>query len=472
VTHDIARTAPAHNKIASLEAEQALLGAILFDNETINRVIDLAPEEFYDPVHGRIFAQLRAMIAQGELADAITLKEHFAKDGGIAEIGGAKYLMTLLENAAVLSTHAFNYAELIRDLAVRRRIVEAGENAIMLGKHPPHEVSCDALVARAVAGFDTAQPPSAAHSCSLAEAAENFLLSLDEPKAQAITTGLPKLDKRLGGGLFRGDLVILGGRPSMGKTALANNIARCAAKSGLRVAMFSAEMTAESLAMRALAAAQYWRTEFAFDRFAYAHLRQGAPNINRSHLAAAAKDLLGLKLEIDDRAGLSVAQIEHAARAIRRKLGGLDLVVIDYLQILDLPHARGLNLSAVIGEATKALKVMARKLNVAVLVLSQLSRQLESRDDKRPQLSDLRESGNIEQDADVVLFAYREEYYLDRSEPRDDGGGGKLHEWMERKERARDVMEIITAKQRQGPVGSDSFKALVQYDLILDVSGG
>lgn len=470
MSQDIARSGAQHNKIANVEAEQALLGAVLFDNEIYHRLPELAPEAFYDPVHGRIFAMCATMIRDGELADGVTLKERFAKDGGIKEIGGADYLLTLLENAAPLSSQAQAYAELINELAQRRRLEAAGENAMMLARHPPHDASIDDLISRAQAAFDDTGEITTGFK-TLGEAAEDFLLGLDEPVSQAISTGITNLDQRLGGGFFRGDLIVLAGRPSMGKSALANNFARNAASIGRKVGVFSQEMSAESIAMRALAAAQYRRTDIGFDRFSYSHLRNGAPNINRAHLAAAAKDLARLPILIDDRVGLTVAQIERAARAMKRKLGGLDLVVIDYLQILGRPEARGLNLSVVIGQMTQALKVMARRLNIAVVLLSQLNRGLEQRDDKRPQLSDLRESGNIEQDADVVLAAFREEYYLMRSEPRTDDGGEKLARWTDRMAAVRDTMEIITLKQRNGPVGTDVAKALVQYDLIWNARG-
>ncbi len=472
MTADVAQP-PRH-----VEAEQGLLGALLFDNGLVERLPPLVASDFFFPEHQKIYAAVREMVAAGITADAVTLKARFAQDEALKEIGGGVYLMKLLDLAAPLSSQAISYAALIRDLAMRRALHAAAQRIMALATKPPEKHDAGDLIMDAQHAIDAlGSAASDVKLITLAEAADSYISDLDNVQTQAISTGLELLDRRLGGGLFRGDLVVVAGRPSMGKTTLAMNIARSGAKAradaetgelkpGAKVGVFSAEMSAQSLAMRALSASGYMASDYGSERFSYAHLRNGAPNIERRLIHRAAEGLRDYNMLIDDRAGLTVRQIEWSARAMRRQLGGLDVIVIDYLQILGRPS--GDNAARVLGEMTQALKTMARNMKIVVVLLSQLSRAAESRDDKRPQLNDLRESGAIEQDADVVIGVYREAYYLERREPREEDGADKLAEWTERMERARDLIEAITLKQRNGPPGTDELRALVKHDLIMN----
>lgn len=461
-----------------VEAEQGLLGALLFDNSLAERLPPLAASDFYYPEHQKIYAAIREMVAAGITADAVTLKARFSQDAALNDIGGGVYLMKLLDAAAPLSSQAISYAALIRDLAMRRALHDAAQRIMALASKPPEKHDAGDLIIDAQHAIDAiGASASDVKLVTLAEAADSYIADLDNKQAQALPTGLELLDRRLGGGLFRGDLIVVAGRPSMGKTTLAMNIGRNISKAttdpktgeikpGARVGVFSSEMSAQSLAMRALSASGYVASEYGIERFSYAHLRNGAPNIERKLIRRAADGLRDYNMLIDDRAGLTVRQIEWAARAMRRQLGGLDAIVIDYLQILGRPA--GDNAARALGEMTQALKTLARNMKIAVVLLSQLSRAAESRDDKRPQLNDLRESGAIEQDADVVIGVYREAYYLERREPRDEDGADKLAEWTERMDRVRDLIEAITLKQRNGPPGTDELRALVKHDLILN----
>lgn len=458
----------AAQELQNVDAEVAYLGAVLFDNETIGRCPPLLAEDFYYPEHQFLFEAIKATVAKGQVADGVTLRARYQSDPRYVALKGTHYIMRCLSAAAPLTSQAYAYAEIIKDLSTRRRIVAAAQAALALAAKPPDDIDNDELVSRIQRSFDVA--PSILRLRTLGDSAEEFIASLDDESRRAIPTGLKKIDERLGGGFYRGDLIILAGRPSMGKTTAATNIARNAAALGAKVGFFSLEMSATGVAMRSLAAANYRNTEYGFDRFHYSALRNGAPNINRDHLNAAADRLKRLPLIIDDRAGLSVEQIEMAARAMRRRLGGLDLVVVDYLQLIAKSMHAGLNFSAIIGQITEALKRQAKELNVAMIALSQLSRGPEQRDDKRPQLSDLRESGNIEQDADVVIGLFREAYYLERREPSADAGTDKLFEWQAQINRVKDQLEFITLKQRQGSVGSDVVQVSIPHDLITNAN--
>jgi replicative DNA helicase len=453
-------------------AEEALLGAILFDNITLERVNDrrapLRAEDFSVSVHRRVFSLTSTLIAAGEVADSVTLLGRLATEEG-SRREWVPILLGLLEAAAPLTVQAQSYAGIVRDLAQRRAIYNAAQAAIAMVTTFKDDEDAEDILPEAVRLFDGAVTSNASTK-SIGEAAAAFRTGLDEDGARAIPTGYDTLDRRLGGGLFRGDLVILAGRPSMGKTSVALNVARNGARRGAKIGIVSQEMSAESLAMRSLSAQAYAQSQTGSERFSYSHLRSGAPNVSRHLIDRAVLGLRDLPIEIDDRAGLSVEQIEWSARSMRRKLGGLDVLVIDYLQILDRPTARGRNDAAILGEMTTKLKQLARKLNVAVVLLSQLSRAAETRDDKRPQLSDLRESGAIEQDADVVIGVFRESYYLERREPPASAGDEKMREWQEQMDRARDQIELLTLKQRNGPCGTDKLQAHIQYDLVLNIA--
>ncbi|HVY83876.1 MAG TPA: replicative DNA helicase [Caulobacterales bacterium] len=455
-----ARAAP-HN----LDAEQALLGAILFDNETYNRISSrLEPKHFYDPVHGRIFAACAEMIAAGSLADGVTMRERFAKDNALKEIGGASYLLTLLESAAKLSVHAQEYAELIYDLALRRELIRVGAEISELAENPPDDAGAEdiieeaerSLFALAESGASSSgfSPFSKALATSIEVAAAAYESKSD---VSGLATSFEDLDRMLGG-LHGSDLIILAGRPSMGKTALATNIAFNIARARLNalrsddyenepnkggvVAFFSLEMSAEQLATRLLSDAAGIESD---------RIRRGKIHKHEfEKLADEAANLQQLPLHIDETGAIAIAQLMARARRLQRT-SGLDLVVVDYLQLITSSSRKSDGRVQEVSEITQGLKALAKDLKVPVIALSQLSRQVENRDDKRPQLSDLRESGSIEQDADVVLFVYRESYYLERAEPRD--GTDEHFAWQRQMDEVRNQAEVIIGKQRHGPIG-------------------
>ncbi|OQW57494.1 MAG: replicative DNA helicase [Proteobacteria bacterium HN_bin10] len=450
------RVAP-HN----LEAEQALLGAILFDNETIHRITpQLKEQHFFDPVHGRIFATCADMIAAGQLADGLTLKERFARDGGIKEIGGALYLMKLMESAAPLSTQAQSYAELIYDLALRRALIRVGGEIQSLAENPPEDKDAKDIIEEAEKtlftlaeagtqnrGFQDFKTALTA-SINVATAAKNR-----GSDVSGIASGFRDLDHLLGG-LHGSDLIILAGRPSMGKTALALNIAMNVARAkqkaveagdkdhyGGTVGFFSLEMSGEQLATRLL-------SDFA--EIESNKIRQGRITTEEyTRLADSAMMLQTLPLHVDETGGISIAQLHNRARRLKRSASGLDLIVVDYLQLVTSSRKNEGRVQEV-SEITQGLKALAKDLNVPVLALSQLSRQVESRDDKRPQLSDLRESGSIEQDADIVMFVFREEYYLSRAEP--EPNTEEWIKWRAKLDGVANRAELIIGKNRHGPI--------------------
>lgn len=454
------RSAP-HN----LDAEQALLGAILFDNEVFNKLnAKLEPKHFYDPVHGRIFQACAETISAGNLADGITLRDRFAKDGALKEIGGAAYLLTLLESAAKLSIHAQEYAEIIYDLALRRELIRVGGEIVDLAENPPDDADAEDIIEEAErALFGMAESGSA--SSGFSPFSKALVTSIEVAAAayesksdvSGIATGLDDLDRMLGG-LHGSDLIILAGRPSMGKTALATNIAFNIAKARLRaqqsgdfenqadkggvVAFFSLEMSAEQLATRLLSD----HAAIESDR-----IRRGKINPNEfARLSDAAAELQQLPLHIDETGAIGIAQLMARSRRLQRT-SGLDMIVVDYLQLVTSSSRRGDGRVQEVSEITQGLKALAKDLKVPVIALSQLSRQVETRDDKRPQLSDLRESGSIEQDADAVLFVYRESYYLERMEPKE--GSEEWFQWSKQVDEVRNQAEVIIGKQRHGPIG-------------------
>lgn len=464
VAHPSATPAPRaapHN----LEAEQALLGAILFDNETYNRITArLEPKHFYDPVHGRIFAACAETISAGNLADGVTMRERFARDGGLKEIGGAAYLLTLLEAAAKLSVHAQEYARLVYELALRRELIRVGGEIAELAENPPEDADAEDIIEEAeralftLAESGTASsgfsPFSKALTTSIEMAAAAYESKSD---VSGIATNFEDLDRMLGG-LHGSDLVILAGRPSMGKTALATNMAFNIAKNRLAfqrageeekpiekggvVAFFSLEMSAEQLATRLLSDAAGIESD---------RIRRGKIHKNEyERLADEAANLQQLPLHIDETGAISIAQLMARSRRLQRTVG-LDCVVVDYLQLVTSSSRKSDGRVQEVSEITQGLKALAKDLKVPVIALSQLSRQVENREDKRPQLSDLRESGSIEQDADVVLFVYRESYYLERAEPRE--GTEEHFAWQRQMDEVRNQAEVIIGKQRHGPIG-------------------
>lgn len=452
----------------SWEAEQALLGALLYDNEIYHRVSGmLQAKHFYNPVNGRIYDQIAKLIELGQLADAIVLKDRFSQDETIEDIGGVEYLARLLANApAAAAMAAPEYARLIFDHAMRRELIKlggdiaseardvSGENsAVSLIGDAENKLFSLAEVGDAQGGFETFSQ-ALIKSINMATAAFSR-----DGHLSGMSTGLMDIDRQLGG-LHRSDLIILAGRPSMGKTSLATNIGFNVAKAfkeekdengimrttnGGRVGFFSLEMSSEQLATRLLAeqsgipSHKIRRGDITADQ--YERVRDGADEIN------------AIPFYIDDTGGISIGQLSARARRLKR-MAGLDLIIVDYLQLL----TGGNQLKSSDGRVqevsmiTMGLKSLAKELDVPVLALAQLSRQVEQRDDKRPQLSDLRESGSIEQDADVVSFVFREEYYKARSEPSE--GTDEHLKWQEEMEMLHGKAEVIIGKQRHGPIGT------------------
>ncbi|WP_375173460.1 replicative DNA helicase [Pseudooceanicola sp.] len=446
----------------SIEAEQQLLGALLTNNDVYDRIAQLiGAEHFYEPVHGRIFEVAAARIAKNALATPVTLKAFLEDDEGLKELGGPGYLARLA-GAAIAAYAVRDYAQIIYDLAIRRELINLGQDIaaeamrIDVANEPKEQiVKAEQKLYKlseqgsAESGFQSflSAVTSAVNVANAAYQREGGLAG--------VSTGLIDMDKKLGG-LHKSDLLILAGRPSMGKTSLATNIAFNVAKSYKRgmlpdgtegaveggvVGFYSLEMSAEQLAARVLSEAAEIPSE---------NIRRGDMTEGEfRRFVQAAKDLEACPLFIDDTPALPIAQLAARARRLKRT-HGLDLLIVDYLQLVRGTAENRVN---EIAEISMGLKAIAKELNVPVIALSQLSRQVESREDKRPQLSDLRESGSIEQDADVVMFVFREEYYVEREKPSDD----KLDEmaaWQERMEKLHGKAEVVIGKQRHGPIGT------------------
>ena len=452
----------------NIDAEQALLGAILMDNDVYDRVSDfLEPEHFYVPVHGRLYEAARTLIVRGQVASAVTLKAYFASDEALSEIGRDDYLERLVSSAVSL-VHSADYGQVIADLSLRRDLIRLGEEVASRGYDPAVdesaldqiEVAEGELFRMAEFGLRDSGFQTFAQSLDGALKIAETAYRQDGQLA-GVPTDFVDLDNLLGG-LHKSDLIVLAGRPSMGKTALATNIAFNAAQArvgdpdaGAVVGFFSLEMSSEQLAMRILADEAGIRSDY---------IRRGKIKDDEEfvRLVRAGQKLGQAPLFIDDTPALSVSQLRTRARRLKR-IEGLSLIIVDYLQLLR-PTRRAENRVQEISQITQGLKALAKELDLPVLALSQLSRAVELREDKRPQLADLRESGTIEQDSDVVMFVYREEYYLERSEPQQgadessDRFNERYNRWQERFENAAGLADVIIAKQRHGPIGRVGLK--------------
>jgi len=462
----------------NLQAEQGLLGALLFDNSALDRLCALAPGDFFDPVHGRIYAAIVAGVRAGRLMDGVTVKQALSGDPGLAELGGpAAYLMRVMEQAAPLTSQAQAYAEVIRDLASRRaiyRICQETARAALAAEGEAVSIASEAERALQAIGGG-----AGAREVSLRDAGARVVESLSRPY-RGLSTGIAELD-RLTGGLIAPDLIIIAGRPGMGKTSLAVNIACNVASDSVvsedgaairsRVAaFFSMEMSAEQLAGRALSRRSTASGAMAFG-YSTLYAREARP---RPDQVAPLVLKLPDTLRIDDGASQTMAHIRASCRDIRARFGALDLVVVDYLQLAVDPAVRKDGKVQEVSAISAALKGLAKDMSVPVIALSQLSRAVESRIDKTPQNSDLRESGAIEQDADIILFAYREHYYLSQSEPRvregeDEGDFDKRkREHAKRKFETQNTFTAICGKRRNGPVGVAELRCDLAHDIIAD----
>ena len=459
--------APAEPAVAAppcnVEAEQALLGAVLYDNAAYERLTDrLHALHFYEPFHQRLFAAMEECIRKGQLAEPILFQQRFAADPGYLQLGGLSYLALLVDRAPP-AANAPDYARVIYDLAIRRELIRIGGEIAHAATGDEEVEARDQIERAELQLYDLAETGTTSQGfMNFADALAGATDIIGEAKNRegglaGLSTGLIDLDKQLGG-LHPSDLVIVAGRPSMGKTALATNIAFSVARAyawepqadggkktaaGGVVAFFSLEMSAEQLATRLLADV----SGVSSDR-----LRKGEiDNAEYFRVRDAAVEIQDSPLFIDATGGLSIAKLTARARRLKRSVG-LDLIVVDYLQLVTTDNSKGDNRVQEVSMITQGLKALAKELSVPVIALSQLSRQVENREDKKPQLSDLRESGSIEQDADVVMFVYREEYYLGRGEPRE--GTPEHLTWMEDMDHVRGKAEAIIGKQRHGPIGT------------------
>ena len=447
----------------NVEAEQQLLGAILTNNDIYDRVAAIiGPQHFFEPVHARIFEVATSRIAKNNLASPVTLKAFMEDDEGLKELGGPPYLVRLA-GAAISGFAARDYAQMIYDLAIRRELIGLGREIsdkaakVDVASEPKEQIveAEQALYALGEQGQTDSGFQSFLKAVTDAVNVANAAYQRDGGLA-GLSTGLIDMDKKLGG-LHRSDLLILAGRPSMGKTSLATNIAYNIAKSyqkgtlndgtegavnGGVVGFYSLEMSSEQLAARILSEASEVPSE---------QIRRGDMTEEEfRRFVEAAKELEACPLFIDDTPALPISQLAARARRLKR-IHGLDVLFVDYLQLVRPATAKDSRVNEV-SEITQGLKAIAKELDIPVVALSQLSRQVENRDDKRPQLSDLRESGSIEQDADVVMFVYREEYYKEREKP-GDHELDKMAAWQTEMDHLHGRAEVIIGKQRHGPIG-------------------
>jgi replicative DNA helicase len=455
------RTAP-HN----IEAEQALLGAILVNNEAFYRVSDfLEARHFFEPIHQRLYELIASLVRAGKVATPVTLKTFLPADADIAGLTVGQYLARLAAEATTI-INAADYGRTIYDLAIRRALIVIGEDAVNEAFDAPVDSAPREQIEEIERRlYELAE--SGQYDGGFQRFAQALTTAVDmaarayqrDGKLSGIATGLDDLDRMMGG-LQQSDLLILAGRPGMGKTALATNIGYNVAKAwrgemqadghnktvnGGIVGFFSLEMSAEQLATRIIAE----QTEIPSSKIR----RGGISESDFERIKDISIDLQTLPFYVDETGGLSVAQLAARARRLKRQRG-LDLLIIDYLQLLQGSSRRSSeNRVQEITEITTNLKALSKELNIPILALSQLSRQVESREDKRPQLSDLRESGSIEQDADVVLFVFREEYYHQMRKP-SEANREKFAEWLAEGDKYHGKAEVIIGKQRHGPTGT------------------
>ncbi|KAA0074608.1 replicative DNA helicase [Tardiphaga sp. P9-11] len=471
------RTAP-HN----IEAEQGVLGAMLVNNDAFYRVSDfLKPDHFFEPIHQTIFETISAIVRAGKIATPVTLKTFLPTDTDLGGMTVGQYLARLAAEATTI-INAQDYGRTIYELAIRRQLIGVGEDMVNVAYDAPVDFAPRAQIedaerrlyelaeaGRYDGGF---QRFSQAMTTALDMAANAYQR---EGKLSGISTGLRDLDARMGG-LQRSDLLVLAGRPGMGKTSLATNIAYNIAAAyqsevqpdgsmktinGGVVGFFSCEMSAEQLATRILAE----QTEISSSAIRRGGITQSEFDKIRDYTIK----LQNLPLYVDETGGLSISQLTARARRLKRQKG-LDVIMVDYIQLLQGSGKRSDNRVQEVTEITTSLKALAKELNCPVVALSQLSRQVENREDKHPQLSDLRESGSIEQDADVVVFVYREEYYLQAKEPRT--GTPEHEKWQLDMDLAHGKAEVIIAKQRHGPTGTVDLQFEGQFTRFSDLAGG
>lgn len=461
---------------SSIEAEQALLSAIITNNRAMEKVSEfLRPEHFVELSHKKIYATCARLIEKGHLADVITLKNYLSQSGELENVGGVDYLMNLANNSAS-STSVEAYGRLIYECALKRELIEIGEN-IKNNAYGDSDNDGEILTPNAQIQIAEEKLYNLATDGSADKGPTNFGKTLQstletiqsayqsDGSISGISTGFNDLDKIIGG-LHSSDLIIIAGRPAMGKTAFALNIAFNVANEVLNkrgpdklqgpVVFFSLEMSQDQLATRILSSS----AEVPGNKIRNGSISEDEFNRITEHSRA----LETLPLFIDDTPDLSVSAIRTRARRLKRQHGKLSAILIDYIQLLNSPGGRkSENRVLEISEMTRGLKMLAKELEVPVIALSQLSRAVDNRDDKKPQLSDLRESGSIEQDADMVMFVYREAYYIENRPPKDEPGSPKYLEWQKKVNRYRNMAEILIEKQRHGSTGSVALSYIGEY---------
>ena len=465
---------------SNIEAEQALLGAMLVNNDAYYVVHDfLKPDHFFEPLHREIFAKTSEMIRMGKIANPVTIKTFLAAGDKVGDLTVAQYLARLAAEATTI-INASDYGRAIYDLAIRRSLIRIGEDVVNIAFDAPLDMEPKAQIEDAERRlFELAE--TGRYDGGFQSFTEAVTLAVEMATAakdrdgglSGVSSGISALDRSMGG-LQASDLIILAGRPAMGKTSLATNIAfniaaayepaeqadgSFKAKNGGVVGFFSLEMSAEQLATRIISE----QTEISSSK-----IRRG--NINDQELVklvGCSETMQRIPLYIDQTGGISIAQLSARARRLKRQRG-LDVMVIDYVQLMQGSSRTQGNRVQEITEITTGLKALAKELGVPIIALSQLSRQVENRDDKRPQLADLRESGSIEQDADVVMFVYREEYYLANREPKP--GTDDHLKWEQALNETRGKAEVIIAKQRHGPTATVPLAFQAEYTRFTDLA--
>ncbi|WP_440937582.1 replicative DNA helicase [Candidatus Pelagibacter sp.] len=451
----------------NIEAEQSVIGSILVSNEIFDEINTIISSiNFYDPMHQKIFNAIENLVYKGMLANPITLKNYFENEKD--EINVPEYLVKITKFSTT-SRQAIEYSKIIYDMFVRRELIKISEQTIDSAKLNDLDVNGQNIIENSERLlFDLAEKGS--FSSSMVKFDEAMRQTIEMASAAykndegivGVPTGLKDLDDRLGG-LHQSDLIIIAGRPSMGKTALATNIAFNAAQklqeSGKKssIAFFSLEMSSEQLSTRILAEQSRIKSN---------DIRRGRISDEQfDKFIETSKNIAELPLYIDETPAISIAAMSNRARRIKR-LFGLDMIVVDYIQLMKGSINNRDGRVQEISEITQGLKAIAKELSVPVVALSQLSRAVEQRDDKKPQLADLRESGSIEQDADVVMFVYREAYYLERKEPRP--ATVEHAEWQAKMNEVSNLAEIIVGKQRHGPTGNIMLEFEAMYTKFKD----
>ena len=455
----------------NIEAEQAVIASILVSNEIYDEISPIIDDQkFFDPVHVKLYETIEKLISKGLLANPITLKNHFENNEGLKELGGQEYLIKITKFSTSVR-QAIDYANIVQEMHLRRELIKISQSVLdEASADGDVSISGETIIQDAEKSlFDLAERGHFNQSFMKFDDALKQTIEMAKSAYQneeglvGVPTGLTDLDSRLGG-LHKQDLVIIAGRPSMGKTALATNIAFYAAKniekkgSKSTVAFFSLEMSSEQLSTRILSEQSRIRSN---------DIRRGKVSEKEfEQFIETSKNIFELPLYIDETPAITIAAISNRSRRIKR-LFGLELIVVDYIQLMRSSGKKDYNRVQEISEITQGLKALAKELNVPVLALSQLSRAVEQRDDKKPQLADLRESGSIEQDDDVVMFVYREAYYLERKEPT--LGSIEHAEWQQKMNEISSLAEIMIGKQRHGPTGNVKVEFEAMYTKFKDL---